>query len=62
MVSVVIILPVMFISIIIILMSPIKLSPRFACSMETIVYLLILLYSAILILIKEDVLENKLGL
>jgi len=62
MVSAVIILPVMFISIIIILMSPIKLSPRFACSMETIVYLLILLYSAILILIKEDVLENKLGL
>ena len=62
MVSAVIILPVMFISIIIILMLPIKLSPRFACSMETIVYLLILLYSVILILIKEDVLENKLGL
>ena len=62
MVSTLTVLPVMFISIILILMSPIKLSPRFACSMETIVYLLIFLYSAILVLIKEDILENKLGL
>ncbi len=47
------ILPVMFFSLLIILISPIKLSHRFACSMEAIVYALIVLYTLILLLIKE---------
>ena len=48
-----IILPVMFISLLLVLISPIKLSYRFACSMEAIVYTLIILYALILILAKE---------
>jgi len=48
-----IILPVMFISLLLILISPMKLSHRFACSMEAIVYTLIVLYALILILTKE---------
>ena len=47
------ILPVMFMSLILLLISPMKLSHRFACSMETIVYTLIILYALILILTKE---------
>jgi len=48
-----IILPVMFISLLLILISPMKLSHRFACSMEAIVYTLIVLYALILLLAKE---------
>ena len=48
-----IILPVMFISLLLVLISPIKLSHRFACSMEAIVYTLIVLYALILLLAKE---------
>jgi len=48
-----IILPVMFISLLLVLISPMKLSHRFACSMEAIVYTLIVLYALILILTKE---------
>ena len=47
------ILPIMFISLIILLISPINLSYRLACSMETIVYSLIILYTFILILTRE---------
>ena len=47
------ILPIMFLSLLMILISPMKLSHRFACSMETIVYTLIILYALILILAKE---------
>jgi hypothetical protein len=47
------ILPVMFMSLILLLISPIKLSHRFACSMESIVYTLIILYALILILARE---------
>ena len=48
-----IILPIMFMSLLLVLISPIKLSHRFACSMEAIVYTLIVLYALILILTKE---------
>ena len=48
-----IILPVMFISLVLVLISPIKLSHRFACSMEAIVYALVILYALILLLAKE---------
>ena len=48
-----IILPVMFISLLLVLISPIKLSHRFACSMEAIVYALVILYVLILLLAKE---------
>jgi len=48
-----IILPVMFISLLLVLISPMKLSHRFACSMEAIVYTLIVLYALILLLAKE---------
>jgi len=47
------ILPVMFISLIILLILPINLSHRLACSMEKIVYSLIILYTFILILTRE---------
>ena len=47
------IIPVMFMSLLLLLISPIKLSHRFACSMESIVYTLIILYALILILIQE---------
>jgi len=61
MISILIILPIMFVSMIIVLISPVKLSHRFACSMETGVYLLIFLYSSLIIFVKEGVIENKLG-
>ena len=48
-----IILPIMFMSLLLVLISPIKLSHRFACSMEAIVYTLIVLYTLILLLTKE---------
>ena len=48
-----IILPVMFISLLLVLISPMKLSHRFACSMEAIVWVLVILYALILILTKE---------
>ena len=48
-----IILPVMFISLLLVLISPMKLSHRFACSMEAIVWVLVILYTLILILAKE---------
>ena len=48
-----IILPVMFISLVLVLISPMKLSHRFACSMEAIVYALVILYALILLLAKE---------
>ena len=47
------IIPVMFMSLLLLLISPIKLSHRFACSMEAIVYTLIILYALILILTRE---------
>ena len=47
------VLPVMFMSLLLLLISPIKLSHRFACSMEAIVYTLIILYALILILARE---------
>ena len=47
------IIPVMFMSLILVLISPMKLSHRFACSMEAIVYTLIILYALILILVQE---------
>jgi len=47
------ILPVMFMSLILLLISPMKLSHRFACSIEAIVYALVILYTLILILAKE---------
>ena len=40
------------------LMSPIKLSHRFTCSMETCVYLLIFVYSSLIIFVKEGVIEK----
>jgi len=43
----------MFISLLLVLISPMKLSHRFACSMEAIVYALIILYALILLLAKE---------
>jgi len=48
-----IILPVMFISLVLVLISPIKLSHRFACSMEAIVWVLVILYALMLLLAKE---------
>ena len=48
-----IILPIKFMSLLLVLISPIKLSHRFACSMEAIVYALIILYALILLLAKE---------
>ncbi len=48
------ILPVMFMSLLLVLLiSPMKLSHRFACSMEAIVWVLVILYALILILTKE---------
>ena len=47
------IIPVMFMSLILVLISPMKLSHRFACSMEAIVYTLVILYALILLLAKE---------
>jgi len=47
------IIPVMFMSLILVLISPMKLSHRFACSMEAIICTLIILYALILILVKE---------
>ena len=49
-----IILPVMFISLVLVLISPIKLSHRFACSMEAIVWVLVILYALMLLIAKED--------
>ena len=49
------ILPVMFLSLILILISPMKLPHRLACSMESTVYSLIILYALILLLVKEGV-------
>ncbi len=48
-----IILPVMFISLVLVLISPIKLSHRFACSMEAIVWVLVILYALMILLAKE---------
>ena len=48
-----IILPVMFISLVLVLISPIKLSHRFACSMEAIVWVLVILYSLMILIAKE---------
>ena len=48
-----IILPVMFISLLLVLISPMKLSHRFACSMEAIVWVLVILYALMLLLAKE---------
>jgi len=48
-----IILPVMFISLLLVLISPIKLSYRFACSMEAIVWVLVILYTLMILLAKE---------
>ena len=47
------ILPIMFLSLLLVLISPMKLSHRFACSMEAIVWVLVILYALILILTKE---------
>ena len=47
------ILPVMFMSLILLLISPMKLSHRFACSIEAITWVLVILYTLILILAKE---------
>jgi len=47
------ILPVMFMSLILLLISQMKLSHRFACSIEAIVYALVILYALILLLAKE---------
>nr|QOR60556.1 hypothetical protein [Bathycoccus sp. RCC716 virus 2] len=47
------ILPIMFFSLLIILLSPAKIPHRFACSMEAIVYALVILYALILLLAKE---------
>ena len=47
------IIPVMFMSLILVLISPMKLPHRLACSMESIVYSLIILYTLVLLLIKE---------
>jgi len=47
------ILPIMFFSLLIILLSPMKISHRFACSMEAMVYALVILYALILVLAKE---------
>jgi len=48
-----IILPVMFISLLLVLISPMKLSHRFACSMEAIVWVLVILYSLMILIAKE---------
>ena len=48
-----IILPVMFISLVLVLISPIKLSHRFACSMEAIVWVLVILYALMILIAKE---------
>lgn len=48
-----IILPVMFISLLLVLISPIKLSHRFACSMEAIVWVLVILYALMILIAKE---------
>ena len=47
------ILPVMFMSLILLLISPMKLSHRFVCSIEAITWVLVILYTLILILAKE---------
>ena len=47
------ILPVMFISLLLVLISPMKLSHRFACSMEAIVWVLVILYSLMILIAKE---------
>ena len=43
----------MFMSLILLLISPMKLSHRFACSIEAITWVLVILYTLILILAKE---------
>ena len=48
-----IILPVMFISLLLVLISPMKLSHRFACSMEAIVWVLVILYALMILIAKE---------
>lgn len=48
-----IILPVMFISLLLVLISPMKLSHRFACSMEAIVWVLVILYVLMILIAKE---------
>ena len=48
-----IILPVMFISLLLVLISPMKLSHRFACSMEAIVWVLVILYTLMILIAKE---------
>ena len=54
-----IILPVMFISLLLVLISPMKLSHRFACSMEAIVWVLVILYALMILIAKEgDVYEE----
>ena len=47
------ILPVMFISLLLVLISPMKLSHRFACSMEAIVWVLVILYALMILIAKE---------
>ena len=47
------ILPVMFMSLILLLISPMKLSHRFACSMEAIVWVLVILYALMILIAKE---------
>jgi hypothetical protein len=48
------ILPFMFFSLLILLLSPIVLSRRVESSIETLIYILIFLYATILLLIKES--------
>ena len=48
-----IILPVMFISLLLVLISPMKLSHRFACSIEAIVWVLVILYALMILIAKE---------
>ena len=48
-----IILPIMFMSLLLVLISPIKLSHRFACSMEAIVWVLVILYALMILIAKE---------
>ena len=47
------ILPVMFMSLLLVLISPMKLSHRFACSMEAIVWVLVILYALMILIAKE---------
>ena len=47
------ILPIMFLSLLLVLISPMKLSHRFACSMEAIVWVLVILYALMILIAKE---------